>query len=221
MGFWGDIRDAFRTDKAAALNGEQAEGLPANDSSTHPMAEHYAREREQAAQAGVSVKAYRAGYIGTDETKAALAAMNGSEPELRLVRSQNGLDLALADGRLIDYKTLGLRRWNIFGFRIVGMGFYEDPDQPVSLRNGQAVGLKREPDNEYDPNAVAITMGREARKIGYVNKQRARWIAALLDGGTPLRAVVIQTKAASPRVLIAPPQTLQALRQRSGLAAGQ
>jgi hypothetical protein len=185
------------------------------------MAEHYAREREQAAQAGVSVKAYRAGYIGTDETKAALAAMNGSEPELRLVRSQNGLDLALADGRLIDYKTLGLRRWNIFGFRIVGMGFYEDPDQPVSLRNGQAVGLKREPDNEYDPNAVAITMGREARKIGYVNKQRARWIAALLDGGTPLRAVVIQTKAASPRVLIAPPQTLQALRQRSGLAAGQ
>lgn len=217
MGFWGDIRDAFRTAKAATLNGElPTDGPPANDAPTrpaHPMANHYAREREQAAKAGVSVKACRAGYIGTDETKAALAAMDSSELGLRLVRSQNGLDLALADGRLIDYKTLDLRRWNIFAFRVVGMGFYEDPDHPVSLRNGQAVGLKREPDNDHDPNAVAITTGRQARTIGYVNKQRARWVAALLDGGTPLHAVVIQTKAASPRVLIAPPQTLEALRR--------
>jgi hypothetical protein len=55
------------------------------------------------------------------------------------VPSNNGLDLALPDGKVVDYKILALRHFQIFAFRVVGMGFYEDPNRPFRFRNGQRV----------------------------------------------------------------------------------
>jgi hypothetical protein len=109
---------------------------------------------------------------------------------------------------LIDYKILALRHFQIFAFRVVGMAYYEDPDKPFKVRNGQRVQIMREVDNEHDRNAVAITTGRSGQKIGYVNKQRAAWVAKLLDAGQELDGIIFQTKAASPRVLLAPPEML-------------
>ena len=37
------------------------------------------------------------------------------------------------------------------------------------------------------------------KKIGYVNKQRAAWVAKLLDAGQELDGIIIQSKAANNR----------------------
>ena len=134
-------------------------------------------------------------------------------PPLRLVSSKNGLDLALPDGTLVDYKVLALRHFQIFAFRVVGMDFYEDPNKPFRFRNGQRIQAVREPDNKHDANAVAIYMGRPAKKIGYVNKQRAAWVATLLDSGQKLDGLIIQSKSASPRVLLTTPEMLAYLQR--------
>lgn len=184
---------------------------PRAPSQRPPAVRNY--EAEKAKAAGQSVKSYRAGYVPPAAAKSQLVAGPDGMPPLRLVSSHNGLDLALPDGELVDYKILVHRHFQIFSFRVVGMGFYEDPDRPFRFRNGQRVHAVREPENEHDANAVAITTGRPAKKIGYVNKQRAAWVAKLLDAGQELDGIIIQSKAASPRVLLTTPEVLAYLQR--------
>ena len=153
-------------------------------------------------------------YISADEAKRELVAGEDGMPPLRLVSSVNGLDLALPDGRLVDYRTLALRHFTIFGFRVTG-----GKDPQVTFRTGQQVRVQREQDNPQDPQAVAVMVGRPAVTIGYVNKQRAKWASALLDNGSKLQGVVIQAKS-SPSVLLATPEVLAHLR-RPADGAGQ
>lgn len=174
---------------------------------------NYYAEKARAAAAGQSVKSIRAGYVPPAAAKNQLVAGPDGWPPLRLVSSNNGLDLALPDGELIDYNTLALRHFRIFAFRVVGMGFYEDPEKPFRFRNGQRVQAVREPANDHDANAVAIHLGRPAKKIGYVNKQRAAWVAKLLDAGEELDGIIIQSKASSPRVLLTTPEMLAYLQR--------
>ena len=214
MGFWGNIKAAFQADTVRQTTTAVTSHPTARDNVEQEKSEaqaNYARTKATATAAGQTVKGYRAGYIGAEETKMALASLSEPIPELRVVRSPNGMDLALMDGRLIDHKTLALRRWSIFGFHVTGMSYYEDPQRPFRFTLGQEVGIQREPENDFDPNAVAITVGKSCRKIGYVNKQRAKWVAAILDGGEDLSGIVIQTRLSSPRILIAPPETLDAM----------
>ncbi|MDP9694435.1 UNVERIFIED_ORG: hypothetical protein J2X79_001994 [Arthrobacter globiformis] len=138
-----------------------------------PAVSKYEAEKARAAASGQSVKSLRAGYVPPAAAKSQLVAGPDGMPPVRLVPSNNGLDLALPDGELIDHNTLALRHFRSFAFRVVGMGFYEDPEKPFKFRNGQRVQAVREPDNQHDANAVAIHAGRPAKKIGYVNKQRA------------------------------------------------
>jgi hypothetical protein len=130
-----------------------------------------------------------------------------------LAPSNNGPDLALPDGELVDYKILALRHFQIFAFHVGGMGFYEDPHKPFKFRNGQRVQPVRESDDEHDVNAVAVYTGRPAKKIGYVNEQRAAWVTKLLDAGQELDGIIIQSKAASPRVLLTTPEMLAYLQR--------
>ncbi|WP_374210025.1 HIRAN domain-containing protein [Pseudarthrobacter raffinosi] len=57
-----------------------------------------------------------------------------------------------------------MRHFNIFAFRVVGMRYFVDPEKPFRFRNGQRVAVKREPDNEHDSNAVAITLAVRSEK---------------------------------------------------------
>lgn len=185
-----------------------------SDEAARRASAFYDAERAKAKAAGVTVKSYRAGYVSAESAKEHLVPGPDGRPPLRLVSSNNGLDLALPSGQLVDYKTLALRHFSIFAFRVVGTGYYEDEDRPRRYRNGQRLGILREPDNEHDANAVALTAGRPAAKIGYVNKQRAKWVAELLDSGQELSAIVIQTKASSsPRALITTPEMLEYLQR--------
>jgi hypothetical protein len=198
---------------AAQVTVELVHGEAEGRTQRPPAVRDYKAEKAKAAAAGQSVKSYRAGYVPPAAAKSELVAGPDGMPPLRLIPSNNGLDLALPDGQLVDYKILALRHFQIFAFRVVGMSFYEDPEKPFRFRNGQRIQAVREPNNEHDANAVAITTGRPAKKIGYVNKQRAAWVAKVLDAGQELDGIIIQTKAASPRVLLTTPQMLAYLRR--------
>jgi hypothetical protein len=54
------------------------------------------------------------------------------------------------------------------------------------LRVGDALELAREPDNPYDPNAVAVSW--RGRKLGYVPRRANAALAWGLDRGEDLRA---------------------------------
>ena len=234
MGIWGRLKQAFGSfddgeptepDREAAPEADAPPPEPRtlSEPSVAPQIElhrqsaatkhFYEAEKRRAQAAGQTVKGFRAGYIATEEAKARLVAGPDGLPPLKLVGSTNGLDFSFPDGKLVDYNLLALRQFNIFAFRVVGMAYYEDPAKPFRFRNGQRVAARREPDNEHDANAVAITFGRPERKIGYVNKQRAKWVAELLDGGQKLEGLVIQSKVSSPRVLVTTPEMLAHLRR--------
>ena len=199
--------------RVPAVTVEIVRGEPEVRSQRPPAVRNYEAEKAKAAAAGQSAKSYRAGYVPPAVAQSELVAGPDGMPPLRLVSSNNGLDLALPDGQLVDYKILALRHFQIFAFRVVGMSFYEDPNKPFKFRNGQRIQAVREPDNEHDANAVAITTGRPAKKIGYVNKQRAAWVAKVLDAGQELDGIIIQSKAASPRVLLTTPEMLAYLQR--------
>ncbi|BCW83968.1 hypothetical protein NicSoilE8_16410 [Arthrobacter sp. NicSoilE8] len=234
MGIWGRLKKAFGSFDDGESSEPGRETAPVADApppeprtrpepavalQTEPhrqsasTKQFYEAEKRRAQAVGQTVKGFRAGYIATEEAKARLVAGPDGLPPLKLVSSNNGLDLAFPDGKLVDYNLLALRQFNIFAFRVVGMGYYEDPEKPFRFRNGQRVAVRRESHNEHDANAVAIVIGRPERKIGYVNKQRAKWVAELLDGGQELEGLVIQSKVSSPRVLVTTPEMLAHLRR--------
>lgn len=210
-----DVLSAGTPERATppAVVAERVREQPRVPSPHPPAVRNYEAEKARATAAGQSVKSYCAGYLPPEAAKGQLVAGSDGMPPLRLVASNNGLDLALPDGELVYYKILALRHFKIFAFRLVGMGFYQDPDKPFRFRNGQRIQTLREPDNEHDANAVAIYIGRPAKKIGYVNKQRAVWVAKLLDSGQKLDGIIIQSKSASPRVLLTTPEMLAYLQR--------
>ncbi|RAX16355.1 hypothetical protein DC347_11130 [Pseudarthrobacter sp. AG30] len=232
MGIWDKVKAAFaghaesanvpepdppavrpRPAQAPVVAVEALPVEPVTQSGRPRAVRNYEAEKIRAAAAGQSVKSYRAGYVPSAAATSQLVAGPDGMPPLRLVPSNNGLDLALPNGELIDYNILALRHFRIFAFRVVGMGFYEDPEKPFRFRNGQRVRAVREPANEHDSNAVAIYAGPPAKKIGYVNKQRATWVAKLLDASQELDGIIIQSKASSPRVLLTTPEMLAFLQR--------
>ena len=57
------------------------------------------------------------------------------------------------------------------------------------LKAGDKAALRREPDNRYDPNAVAVCTA-SGEQIGYLSREVAAEIAPLLDQGTRVDAEV-------------------------------
>ena len=74
--------------------------------------------------------------------------------------------------------------------------------QPAALEGdavapGRRLELRREPENEHDPNAIAVHAGGE--RIGWVPRELAAALAPALDAGAPWSAVVAREHRASPR----------------------
>ncbi|MDQ0094404.1 HIRAN domain-containing protein [Paeniglutamicibacter psychrophenolicus] len=176
------------------------------------QAQIYDRERERAAAAGKSVKQLRAGLLGTEDTKVALAALKAAGepmPKFRLRGCGKGLAIALPDGRVIDPTSIYLRPWDVYGAKIMGTGYYKAGSAQRS--DGQQLSLKREPKNEHDPNAVAVMTRSGSAKIGYVRKGQAKWVAKAMDADVEL---VAHTVMGGSQVLITTPATWAAINGR-------
>ena len=66
------------------------------------------------------------------------------------------------------------------------------------VRPGQPVVLRRDPDNEHDPNAIAADTP-SGEQLGWVPRELAEELAPELDGGRDWSAVVLRESRPSPR----------------------
>ena len=73
------------------------------------------------------------------------------------------------------------RSRNLLDCHIVGFTYYDGLDVIGDLKLGAPVTLKSEPENPYDPDAVAIYHGET--KLGYVPKHKNSYISNLLYFG--------------------------------------
>ncbi len=73
-----------------------------------------------------------------------------------------------------------------FHTKLAGVSFEGRQDVIAGLRVGVDVQLQRQPENEFDPNAVAVFFG--ALQLGFINKGIAKHIAPVIDAGARYRA---------------------------------
>lgn len=64
-------------------------------------------------------------------------------------------------------------------YSIVGMSYAKAEDFVKSLQAGAAAVILREPNNEHDPNAVAVWI--EGRKVGYIPRKENAVLAQFID----------------------------------------
>jgi hypothetical protein len=62
---------------------------------------------------------------------------------------------------------------------------------------GRPLELRRDPDNEHDPNAIAVLAGGE--QVGWVPRELAAVLAPEIDAGRPWAAAVLREHRPSPR----------------------
>jgi single-stranded-DNA-specific exonuclease len=75
-----------------------------------------------------------------------------------------------------------------FFTKVVGVTFEGRQDVAGGLVMGAPIELRREPDNPYDANAIAVFFG--ALRVGFVRKEIARRLAPKFDAGERYRAEV-------------------------------
>jgi hypothetical protein len=62
---------------------------------------------------------------------------------------------------------------------------------------GRRLELRRDPENEHDPNAIAVLAGGD--QVGWVPRELAAELAPELDAGRPWTAIVLREQRRSPR----------------------
>ncbi|MCW4116880.1 HIRAN domain-containing protein [Aurantimonas sp. MSK8Z-1] len=75
---------------------------------------------------------------------------------------------------------------------IAGGRYHALKDRRAALPLGRLLRLAREPENPFDPNAVAI-LDTDGARLGYVPRAAAGRVAALLDAGEAVAAEIVGT----------------------------
>ena len=106
-----------------------------------------------------------------------------------------------------------------FNTKLAGVSFEGRQDTIAGLSPGAALELRRQPENAYDPNAIAVFHG--TLQLGFIKREIAARIAPNIDGGERYRAevtavtgggsrshginvYVTRERAAAPRAAVAP-----------------
>lgn len=129
---------------------------------------------------------------------------------------RSGQLVILADGtpdEMVNTRSARLYRLGIYVFRIRGVSYHEAGVRAGDFSPGAAVRLVREPDNDYDSNAVAVYSERARKPAGYVNSQNAARIAKRLDAGEVLATIALHgsgkgRESNAPVILAASPAVL-------------
>lgn len=108
----------------------------------------------------------------------------GGELVLQLCEDTTGLLVSPGDSRL--------PRAGVYVSPLRGEAFHRLGCTAGDFRPGAPVRLAREPDNEFDPNAVAVYDETGRHLAAYVSNQKARILARLIDSGEPIEAVSIR-----------------------------
>jgi HIRAN domain len=114
----------------------------------------------------------------------------------------------LAGYQLVDpdsgeYMARDAPRLAELGLKVAGVAgagaFHADALQTELVEPGQPLELRRDPENEHDPNAVAVYPARGGDQVGWVPREVAEELAPELDAGKQWSAVVLREQRASPR----------------------
>ncbi|MFO6453464.1 MULTISPECIES: HIRAN domain-containing protein [unclassified Aeromicrobium] len=152
------------------------------------------------------------GYVARAEFMDAETEARGLQPgpdglpDAWLARERDRLLVTTPLG-WVNPKSRTSWRLGIHSFALRGTGYYEDAVKAGRFTPGAPLRLVREPDNEYDTNAIAVYAETGRRVAGYVPKGQAKRLASLLDSGTDLVAVSVRGAGAgrlgaTPHVLV-------------------
>jgi hypothetical protein len=94
-----------------------------------------------------------------------------------------------------DAPELTARGLHVAG--VAGSRFQSDALAADAAAPGRPLELRRDPENEHDPNAIAVLAGGE--QVGWVPRELAAEIAPHIDRGAPWSAIVLREHRASPR----------------------
>lgn len=104
---------------------------------------------------------------------------------------------------LIPFVMLGRkpepRRIDLLEVHIAGFQYHEGmrPGVFSMFGKGDELVLRREPDNPYDPSAIAMVT-RTGSKLGYLPRRTNGIPAAILDQGVTTRAEIVEIDALAP-----------------------
>ena len=105
----------------------------------------------------------------------------------------------------------------LYAFRVRSTSYHTDQVRAGDFKTGARVLLVREPNNEHDPNAVAVRSVRGGHLAGYANPQNAARVAKRLDAGEELEAITLRGGSTgnddTPWVLVATPPVMAHLRR--------
>lgn len=76
-----------------------------------------------------------------------------------------------------------------FNTKVVGVTYENRQDVLSTLEVGVELVLRHDAHNEYDPNAIAVTL-RDGTQLGYLNKHLAKQLAPVMDSGVVYDAAV-------------------------------
>jgi len=93
-------------------------------------------------------------------------------------------ELAARGLRTVGVAGAGLHHWSAL--------------QSDGAAPGSPLELRRDPDNEHDPNAIAVHVSG-GDQVGWVPREIAAELAPQVDAGKPWSAVVLREQRASPR----------------------
>jgi HIRAN domain len=86
------------------------------------------------------------------------------------------------------------------GLRVAGVAgagqHHAEALEAAEVAPGARLELRRDPDNEYDANAIQVRAGDQ---LGWVPRELAEELAPQLDAGRPWSAVVLREHRRSPR----------------------
>lgn len=69
-----------------------------------------------------------------------------------------------------------------FHSKIVGVTHDDRQEKIAFLKSGDVLSLRREPENQFDENAIAVFHGED--HLGYLNRKLAEKLSKQIDNGT-------------------------------------
>jgi hypothetical protein len=123
-----------------------------------------------------------------------------------------------ADGRYLARDAAELVDRGVHVVGVAGAGQHHgEALARAEVGPGAVLELRRDPDNEHDPNAIQVwAAGPAGEQLGWVGRELAAALAPELDAGRPWSAVVLREHRRSPRdprdgltMLLAPAEAVE------------
>ncbi len=128
-----------------------------------------------------------------------------------------GFRLLDRDGRAVGWDDASLAGSGVFVFSVAGVSYRLDVAQSETFAPGRPLSLVRDPENEFDANAIGVWDEAQREQVGFVPADKAVEIGGRL-AGERLAAVSLwewrkDGQRCALRVLVGPPAVVDRVRR--------